>query len=544
MKIFIFIMICFILPLIVIVKPIMNLIKNKKNVKNFFSEYKEEIILVFILMIGSVVRLYGLGKFPNALNADEASSGYDAYSLMKYGIDRGGNSYPVYLYAWGNGQSILYSIITIPVILFTGLTEYGIRLPMTIVGCMSLYVFYYLLKNIFDNKKMALIGTAFFAICPWHIMKSRWGMECNLFPDLILLSVLLLSLGIKNKNNKLYVLGFIFLAISSYSYATSYLFLPVFVLGILGYLIYIKETDWKRVTIYLSIMFLICVPIIIYVIINTLDLNQIKIFGIAIPRMISNRYDEASTIFSGNLYENCVNNLLETVRILLLQIDGLEWNAIAGYGLFYGFSIIWLIYGIYISIKKYKKNVLNMVMHIWMISSIVLCAFCIPNINRINIIMIPCIYYIVIGLYEFFSRYKFVIPCIVALYIGILVCFIEEYINKDYNEYATFTSGVEEVSKYCENGEYENVYCLYSFKEPFIYFLFYSEYDTNNYVETVEFFREDGTFENVKSFGKYHFYLPEDIPDKSIVIVPKNASIDFKNIKNKVNINQFDLYEF
>ena len=130
----------------------------------------------------------------------------------------------------------------------------------------------------------------------------------------------MLSLGIKNKNNKLYVLGFIFLAISSYSYATSYLFLPVFVLGILGYLIYIKETDWKRATIYLSIMFLICVPIIIYVIINTLDLNQIKIFGITIPRMISNRYDEASTIFSGNLYENCVNNLLETVRILLLQI--------------------------------------------------------------------------------------------------------------------------------------------------------------------------------------------------------------------------------
>lgn len=71
----------------------------------------------------------------------------------------------------------------------------------------------------------------------------------------------------------------------------NYLFLPVFVLGILGYLIYIKETDWKRATIYLSIMFLICVPIIIYVIINTLDLNQIKIFGITIPRMISNSYD-------------------------------------------------------------------------------------------------------------------------------------------------------------------------------------------------------------------------------------------------------------
>ena len=33
----------------------------------------------------------------------------------------------------------------------------------------------------------------------------------------------MLSLGIKNKNNKLYVLGFIFLAISSYSYANNIL---------------------------------------------------------------------------------------------------------------------------------------------------------------------------------------------------------------------------------------------------------------------------------------------------------------------------------
>ena len=188
MEIFCVIVFCFLLPLLVLVKPIKDCVKNNKSL---FKDYKEEVILFFILIVGSLVRLVAIGQFPNALNVDEASSGYDAFSLMKYGVDRGGNSYPVYLYAWGSGQSVLYSYLMIPVLMVTGLCEYGIRLPMAIIGIVSLYVFYYLIKSIFDNKRMALISVGFFVICPWHIMKSRWGMECNIFPDIILLSTLL-----------------------------------------------------------------------------------------------------------------------------------------------------------------------------------------------------------------------------------------------------------------------------------------------------------------------------------------------------------------
>lgn len=545
MEIFILIIAGFILPFIVLVKPIIDSVKNKKGLKEFFKDYSEEIILVVILMIGSLVRLYNIGIFPNALNADEASSGYEAWSILKYGIDRKGNSFPVVLYAWGSGQNALYSYLLIPIIFMLGLNEFALRLPMALIGVTSLYAFYYLLKNIFNNKKIALCGVAFFAICPWHILKSRWALESNIFPDLILFAITFLVYGIKSKNKYLQVLSFVIFGISSYAYGTSYMFLPIFVLAILGYLIYKKEITIKRAVIYVGIVFVICLPLILYVIINTFNLKQIDIFGITVPRMLSNRYDEVATVFSGNLYENCINNLLETLKIILLQSDGLEWNAISGYGLFYSFSIIALVYGIYISIKKYKKNLLNTLMQIWTISSIIVCAFCIPNINRINIIMIPCIYYIVLGLYEFFSKYKLLIPCIIALYVGLFVCFIEDYSHKDYNEYNTFTSGLKEVSEYCEKEEYENVYCAYTFKEPFIYFLFYSKYDTKNYIETVQFFKEDGIFENVKAFGKYHFYLPESVPDESIVIVPKNSKIDFENnIKNKITINQFDLYEF
>lgn len=214
---------------------------NEKLKKNVFKG-----LLIAIFIVGVFVRVYRIDKMPNALNVDEASSGYDAFSIMKYGVDRNGNSYPVVLYAWGSGQSVLYSLISIPFIAMFGLTEFSMRIAMAIIGSISLIAIYFLLKNIFDDKKIAIIGMAFFAICPWHIMKSRWGMDCNLFPDLILFAVLFLILGIKKKKSMWQILSFVMLGISSYSYATSYLFLPIFVGITLGYLIYKKEISIKR----------------------------------------------------------------------------------------------------------------------------------------------------------------------------------------------------------------------------------------------------------------------------------------------------------
>jgi len=352
-------------------------------------------------------------------------------------------------------------------------------------------------------------------------------------------------MGIKNNKNWIQVLSFIVLGISSYSYGTSYLFLPVFVLGVLIYLWRKNKISLKRAFCYLGIVAVVSLPIILYVIINTFKLQQISLGPVTIPIMKENRAEEVSTIFSEGLYKNCITNLLDSLKIILLQTDNLEWNAISSYGLFYGISIIFLVYGIYISIKKYKKNMFNDLISIWSISSIILLAFCIPNINRINIIMFPCIYYIVIGLYEFVQNYKIAIPCISALYIGLCACFVQDYINKDYNEYSTFTSGAKELVEYCEKKDVDNIYCMYSFKEPFIYFLFYSEYDVKEYLNTVQFFDDEGIFDNVKSFGKYKFYIPDTIDDSSIVIVPKGSNVNFKNnIKNKCTINQFDLYEF
>lgn len=541
---YIIITVMIILPLIILINPIKEQLKKKNKFLYFCKENKIELLLFIILEFGTCIRILGIDIIPNALNVDEANSGYEAFSIMKYGVDRKGNSFPIFLYAWGSGQNALYSYLLIPFLFFSELNEFILRIPMAIVGCISLYVFYYLLKNIFENKKIALLGCFMMSIYPWHIIKSRWALECNLFPDLIMSSVLLLILGLKNKKTFFQIISMILFGISCYSYGTVYLFLPIFIIALFIYLNKKKQISIKKTIIYILIITIIALPMIIFVIINTFDLKEITILGITIPRLQINRYEEVSTAFSSNIYNNCVDNLLALIRLIFIQDDGLPWNSLKGYGIFYYINIPFLIIGMYISFKKNKDNIYNQIINIWMISSIILSAFCIININRINIIMIPFIYYITIGIYNLYEKYKTPLTIIVIAYLIFFVAFVYDYFYyQDFNEYSTFTSGLKEVVEYCENSNVETVYCEYSFKEPFIYFLFYSKYDVNKYLDTVEYFNENGTFDNIKGFGKYKFYLPYNIEKDNIVIVPRNKEINYKLVySNKITINQFDVY--
>lgn len=177
---------------------------NIENDKNFHflsvvKKYLPQILIVIAIIVGIFVRFFKLGEYPNALNVDEASAGYEAFSIMNYGIDRNGNFLPVFLVAWGSGQNVLLTYIIMPFIAILGLSTFAIRIPMAILGGISLFIFYCLLKRM-TNQKVAIIGIIFLAICPWHIMKSRWGLESNLFPDLFLLSIFLIIKGLQDKS--------------------------------------------------------------------------------------------------------------------------------------------------------------------------------------------------------------------------------------------------------------------------------------------------------------------------------------------------------
>lgn len=505
---------------------------------DWLKKNKKLIFLYLIIIIGFEVRLLAIADIPKGLNVDEASAGYEAYAISNYGIDRNGNYLPVFLESWGSGQNALYSYILIPFIKIFGLTVLSVRLPMAIIGCISLIVMYKLLKDIFDEK-IALIGMSFLAICPWAIMKSRWGLESNLFPDIILLSVCVLIYGLKSKKIYITYLSFAIAGISAYSYGTSYFFLPLFVIPLLIYLVRKKELNIKQSIIAFAIVGIITLPIQLFVIINKFDLPQINLPFMTIPRIAENRFEQVTALFSADFINQICRNFMASVKMLITQNDGLGWNSISNFGIIYLPSIIFTVIGIW---KAFiKKNNYNTIMNIWFIVSVLLLFVCEPNINRCNIIMFPIIYYTIIGICEILEDSHIPKAIIIGFYIVEFILFTCTYFNTNFSKYFTFQDNIKEVVEYAENLDVENVYMEYSIKEPYIYFLFYSKTDVNNFINTVQYFREDRSgFDNVKSFGKYRFYLPEEIKlDKSIAyIVPIDEKLD-DGIEENAKVTEF-----
>ena len=534
-----------ILPVIIIFPKI------KKEKQEFFKKNKYNIILYIILVVGFITRSVGININPKGLNVDEASSGYDAYSILEFGCDRNGNKFPVFLEAWGSGQNALYSYLMIPFIKLFGLNVITTRLPMVILGCISLIVWYNLLNEV-KNKKFAIIGLSFLVICPWNIMKSRWGLESNIFPDFVLYAIYFIVKFIKTNNvSKLYIAS-ILLGISSYTYGTSYFFLPIFCIIMYIYLLYTKKVNIKNVILSFSIIFIIALPIMLYIIINTFDLNQIDLGIITIPKLPVNRYEEQTSIFNGNILTKSIKNFVKSLKLLLTQDDGLSWNCIPGFGLFYIISIPFLVYGIIYSIKnKEEIKKYESVIDIWFISSFLL-MFVLNevNINRINVLIYPLIYYVINGIYIVVAKRNIISNSIILIvYIAFFVMFMCSYIFlKPANNY-TLVDNIKEVIEYVEKVKDRKIYIEYAFKEPYIYVLYYTKYNTHDFIDSVQYIDNEnlGKFDNIKSFGRYNFYIPDDqekYPDAVFVVKKKkNKQIDYSKYKKLKEFSEYVVLE-
>ncbi len=108
-----------------------------------------KIIIPFfvVVFIAVVLRFYQLDKIPPGLIIDEASEGYNAFSLLKTGKDRYGQSYPILFRSFGSFQAPLYTYLTIiPVYLF-GNSIFSIHFISAISGLVLITVTFVLLLN-------------------------------------------------------------------------------------------------------------------------------------------------------------------------------------------------------------------------------------------------------------------------------------------------------------------------------------------------------------------------------------------------------------
>jgi len=426
-----------------------------------------------------------------------------------------------------------------PFVAVFGLNVFTIRLPMAITGCASVAVFYKLIKTLWDEHT-ALVSTLFFAIYPWHIMKSRWALESNIFPDMVLLGCLLIMLYLKKEKPAYLYAAAAVLGLACYSYGTAYLFMPFFAGGIWLYMLAKKKISTKHFIFSALLLFVTVLPVILFVVINITDLEQMTFLGFTIPKMYQQRFS-AVTGTGESFLAGCADNLKAFFRILINQGDGLSWNGFKNYGICYIVFVPLVFIGVLLSFFYRKEH--SFVMHWWLVCALLVVMVTDVNVNRVNIVFIPVAYYISITLASFCrcSRYFKYAAAICCVFLFGLFC--REYFTVHSKTVSRhFFHSYENALELAEEAESEKIYIGTNINQPYMLTLFYTQGDPHTYIDTAEKLNQKQAFEFVRSYDKYHFYLPETInaAEDAVYIVDRSNTDIFE--PGIFNITDFEYY--
>src|SRR3990167_8016256 len=96
--------------------------------------YLKIILFLAVLILSIFLRFYNLDNIPAGFNTDEASLGYDAYSILLTGKDQYGKAFPIFLRSFGAYQSPLYAYLTTLPVFLLGLSIFSVRFLSALFG--------------------------------------------------------------------------------------------------------------------------------------------------------------------------------------------------------------------------------------------------------------------------------------------------------------------------------------------------------------------------------------------------------------------------
>lgn len=196
---------------------------------------KEKIILILICLLALFLRVYKLNDIPTGLHGDEASIGYNAYSLLTTLHDQNGNFLPLAIDQFGDYRPAGYHYIDIPFVAVLGLNEIAVRLPSAIFGTITVLIFYLLSLELFKNRKLALLASFLLAITPWHINISRATSEGVIAAFFIISGIyFFLKIFTLEKQNKFIFLSFASFFISFLFYHSARFFVPAIIIFLIS----------------------------------------------------------------------------------------------------------------------------------------------------------------------------------------------------------------------------------------------------------------------------------------------------------------------
>ena len=475
---------------------------------------KREIALAAaILAAGFALRLIGLAALPAGLNQDEASALYDAWAILNYGVDRNMNRLPVLLVSWGSGQNALLSYLALPFIALLGPDVWALRLPMALSGCASLYIMWRLAGRA-RGARFGLWALLFLALCPWHVMASRWGLESNLLPACLLAGAYFAA---RSEQRPWALLGAgVSFGLSLYAYGTAFFILPPLLLFCLWRL----RRTLRAAPFFcaLGIFLALALPIALCQLRNALGLEGASLLGFTLPELTETR-QSATSVFGTGL-AGLRDNLADLLRLLALQTDGLPWNSLGRFGLFYVFGVPLAVWGAARSLRAKERAAGESVMLAWLFISLACACLISVNVNRVNFLWLPLAYFAALGLDALAGVMGRARPAPAAALLICFAAFFTRYSSELGGEgNVNFFPGLCEAIEYVDAQSPESAYITSDWvNSPYIFALLCTETPPADFTATVEYTNADAAFRNVEGFGYWRFGPAEEAAGEYIIL--------------------------
>lgn len=452
-----------------------------------------KVLLVIISLLFLFTRLYKITEIPPSVYWDEASIGYNAYSIAQTGKDEWGDTLPLHFRAFGEFKLPVYVYATAPFIKIFGLNAFSVRFPAVLFSLGTVILIFFLAKKISGRWEVGIFSSFFISISPWFFIFSRTGYEVSAGLMFYLLGVLFL---LNKLNGKIFMISIVSFILSIYSYNSFRIISPITFLILLVYKITEIRTLRKRDLLYIGFS-------IVLVIISIIPILRLYIYDNGLSRF------QAVSTTSGTFIRNYFSHFSPD---FLLGGDKNLRSQLMGLGQIYTpEAILFLIGVLYTVSSKYKYRLLPLLL--LMISPIPAAITKeSPHALR-TIVAIPFISILsatgAIALGVWTKKAKIVNLVVVFLSIVFFANYFLNFLNiypneasKDwqYGYRRIFTDYKKEFSNY------DRIIISDGYAQPYIFALFYQIIDPNKFRSTATRASVDQWgFSTVTSFDKFIF---------------------------------------
>lgn len=397
-----------------------------------------------ILTLGAALRLVLLGAVPAGMHQDESIVAWNAYALFHEGVDSAGHRFPIYMADWGDGHSPLYVWLTVPLIALNGghVNSFISRLPQAIVAILTLAAVYDLMRRMF-NRRLGLWAMFLLAICPWHVMTSRWGLDVDLAPGFLIFGLYFFILGLENR--KFLLLSALCYGLVLYCYAVMWPVVPAILIVQVLYGLYHKRLSINRYSVGAAVLlFLLAVPCFLFIMVNSELIPEISLPFLTIPKMGGYRGSEVA-FGPAQMW----GNLRTALSLLWHQNTGAPQDILLPWGLYYDIGRFFIVIGaVCVLAETVKSLFLKKFTYVFFLFSSLFgggvnCLIVTAKLHQVDALFIPlllCEAYGVYRIVEFCRTKKEALGkalsgILIGIYLVCLVLFQRDYYT-DYQKVA------------------------------------------------------------------------------------------------------------